>query len=212
MGSQLAPNWTGQFPNVSLPTLQKIQRPLWAGNSGRLIIRPLSRGETGPSRGPQHTLSALHRSPTRGSSNLTRPLDEGPLLPPSAAWLQGVLFYKSENSLSDGHSYRISIGWLRGNLHIAQTRTYLDIPSFCFLDAYPQLMVHSRNPPPPLYSWLSANKTRRRNQQACYHCSLINTIHAIALTKDLDTLIWTNLASNTYAKVIEGTITHQLVT
>ena len=70
--------------------------------------------------------------------------------------------------------------WLLSNLHIAQTRTYRDTHSFCFLDAYPQVMVLSRTPLPLPYSCPSTNKTRRRNQQASYHCSPINTIHSIA--------------------------------
>jgi len=70
--------------------------------------------------------------------------------------------------------------WLRSNLHIAQTSTYRDTRSFCFLDAYPQLLVLSRTPLPLPYSCPSTNKTRHRNQQASYHCSPINTIHSIA--------------------------------
>jgi len=84
---------------------RKIHRLIqWAGNLRRSIIRPLSPGETGPSKGPQDTLSAPQRPPTRGSSNLTRNLNEGPLSPP-AGWPQGVLFYMSENIESDRHSY-----------------------------------------------------------------------------------------------------------
>jgi len=39
-----------------------------------------------------------------GRAILTRLLNEGPLLLP-AVWPQVVLFYKSENTLSHGHSY-----------------------------------------------------------------------------------------------------------
>jgi len=44
--------------------------------------------------------------PRVGRAILTKLLNEGPLLPP-AVWphWQGVVFYKSENTLSDGHSY-----------------------------------------------------------------------------------------------------------
>jgi len=42
--------------------------------------------------------------PRVGRAILTRLLNEGTLLFP-AVWSQGVLFYKSENTLFDGHSY-----------------------------------------------------------------------------------------------------------
>ena len=73
-----------------------------------------------------------------------------------------------------------TMGWLLSNLHIVQTRTYIHIRPFCFLDAYPKLMVLSRTPLQLLYTWLLFNQTRHRNQQACYHWSPINTIYSSA--------------------------------
>ena len=85
--------------------LFKIHQPIQrVGNLRKSIIRPVSPGEIGPEKGPQHTLWALYRSPTRGSSNLTIPLNEGPLSLP-AAWPQRVLFCESENTVSDRHTY-----------------------------------------------------------------------------------------------------------
>ena len=104
LGSEIAPNWTGQLSNVSLQTLPKIHHPIqWAGILRRYITRQLSPEETGPFKGPQQTLLAPHRLPTRGSSNPTSPLNEGTLSP--TAWPQGVWFYKSKDTVLYSHSF-----------------------------------------------------------------------------------------------------------
>ena len=82
----------------------KNHRPIqWAGNLRRSIIRPHSLAKIGPQKGRSiHCRPSIARP--HGSSNLTGPLNEGPLSHPAAS-LQGVLFYTSENTVSDRHSY-----------------------------------------------------------------------------------------------------------
>ena len=105
----------------------------------------------------------------------------GPLSPP-AAWPQGVLFYKSENTVSDRHSYDNSYGlamWQPSHSSDWDVSRHSLFLFLCF-DAYFPRMVLSRTSTPLTYSWLATNKIRRWNQQACYQCSHINTLHTSA--------------------------------
>ena len=113
----------------------------------------------------------------------------GPLLPP-AVWLQGVLFCKSENTYLTVIAMTISMGWPRSNLDIAQTRTCIDIRSFCLLDSYPQLMVLSRTS--PRHFTVEFQPTRQdagTNKLAVIVLPLTqSTLLPVLLTKDLNTL------------------------
>ena len=78
----------------------------------------------------------------------------------------------------------ISMGWLRSILHVYQIGTYEDTPFYCFLDNYTTRKILSHTLTPLIYNWLATNKIWPWNQQACYHCSPINTIHTIASSEE----------------------------
>ena len=129
VGFKFGSNWTaaGQLSNVSIQTFQKIHRLIqWAGNFRRTIIRPLS-GETGQTKGPQVKLTAPHRSPTRGSSNLTRPLKEGAHYPLRFG-RRGCCSIRVRVQNLTGTGTITPMGWLRINLHIVQIGLYLTHP------------------------------------------------------------------------------------
>ena len=71
--------------------------------------------------------SSLAHTWVEQSESLTRPLYEGPPLPP-AVWPQGLLFYKSEITESDRTGTKTLMGWLSSNLHIVQMGRYLTHP------------------------------------------------------------------------------------
>jgi len=137
-------------------------------------------GERPSKRAAAYTIGPSSLAHVWAEQFTTWQLDEGPVLPK----LQGVLSRKSECTISDSADpITKPMCWLLRSSRIAQTRTYIIYISFAsllFFTAHHRLSVF-----PPrhalhhllLYSWLSTSKTRNRNKQACFHCSLINTTH-----------------------------------
>jgi len=85
----------------------------------------LTHGERPSNRVAAYTVGPSSLAHAWAEQFTTRPLDQGPLLPP-AVWPQGVPSYKSEYTITEStEPITKQMYWFFCNPHIAQTRTYI---------------------------------------------------------------------------------------